>query len=324
MSQMKSLAAIGLLSASALLHADVVMDSPPISTSVPGTPLDNFEPFPDCINGASNTEMGLLDCPTKTMVRGFDVRISSQLSGGAVPLILEWLTLADAVLLELENAWHIRGHFVSGLRHAGVSFYLSPPVGDGSTITDPYAGCPPNSGCYRAGKRIVEDQISVSRPSNINWGSMRNFMIHELAHAYHDLMLEDGFGNNCVRDAYRFSVRRDGLHANTYAATNHLEYFAQMVSYAMRVPGGAYCSPDPAPCPDGLIIKQGYRASPNLPVQNKWLLAEYDFNGAALFDAFLDPEGHLDRYYPWNPDPLLHPLAPERSRNCDPTIWWPE
>ena len=106
----------------------------------------------------------------------------------------------------------------------------------------------------------------------------------------------------------------------------------------MRATDGAYCGPDPVyvgqsdrmdreECPWGLLSPRWASGSSFLPVQNKWLLAEYDFNGAALFDAFLFPEGHLNVggwSVDWEFDPLLNPLAGERSHDCDPSEWWPE
>lgn len=65
----------------------------------------------------------------------------------------------------------------------------------------------------------------------------------------------------------------------------------------MRTSSGAYCNPGldllmpERTCLDGLVTIRSWRASPSYPVQNKRLLAECDFNGAALFDAFLDPRG---------------------------------
>ena len=112
-------------------------------------------------------------------------------------------------------------------------------------VTDPYFSCSVAGGCYVSGSRIIQRGLSPTHPQNTNWGSVRHFLIHELTHAFHDIALVDGFENQCVKDAYHYSVERDGLHANTYAATNHLEYFAQIIGYAMRIGSGAYCSPGP-------------------------------------------------------------------------------
>ena len=306
------------------IASDVVMDYAPPSMAIVGG-----DPFPECANGITNTETGLKDCPSLTSVRGFDVRVSSYLPGGSVPLVMEWLDLADAILMQLENDMDIRGHFLNGLREAGVSFYLAlGPDGQG----DPYSRCPPNAACWRSGTRIVEDRIPIDNPSNVNWRSIRHFLIHELAHAYHDIYLEDGFGNKCVLDAYDFSVVRDGLHADVYAGTNHLEYFAQIVSYSLRSVEGSFCDVDEG-CGSSMIGNRsrtqgstGYDSTYPNQVRDVWALYSYDRNGAGLFDAFLNPQGHLDRYFWYQPggDPLSNRYVAERSRNCDASVWWPE
>ena len=72
----------------------------------------------------------------------------------------------------------------------------------------------------------------------------RGTVVHELAHAYHDLVVTRGFNNECIKEAYRLSVEVDGLYnqvpffneypdvpdgrpsGNTYRDNNALEYFA--------------------------------------------------------------------------------------------------
>lgn len=69
---------------------------------------------------------------------------------------------------------------------------------------------------------------------------MPNFALHELAHAYHDRVLEKGFENAAVKDAYE-RAKADGLYdrveqrfgdgrsatVRAYAMTNQQEYFAE-------------------------------------------------------------------------------------------------
>lgn len=303
-------------------HAHVIhgrlSEEPPLEDE-PGNP------FPQCDNSATAPS----DCPMEYTLRGFPIYVSSYFPDDMDEIVQRWLDIAEAVLLELESSWDIRRYFIERLRQSGVSFSLTLHDRDGTLgVTDPYNLCHVPRGCYASGMRVAQRGLSPTHPQNTNWGSVRHFLIHELAHAFHDIALVDGFNNQCVLDAYRFSVERDGLHANTYAATNHHEYFAQMVSYAMRVTGGSYCTPisgsEQVLCTISLIADRGSWESRDYQVQNKWLLADYDFNGAALFDAFLDPEGHLDWHFPWEPDPLLNPLAGERTLDCDASIWWPE
>ncbi len=69
---------------------------------------------------------------------------------------------------------------------------------------------------------------------------MPNFALHELAHAYHDRVLPDGFGNKAIKAAFKMAEAEglyenveqrfgDGRSANVraYAITNPQEYFAE-------------------------------------------------------------------------------------------------
>jgi hypothetical protein len=69
---------------------------------------------------------------------------------------------------------------------------------------------------------------------------MPNFALHELAHAYHDRVLEGGFGNNPIEAAFQAAKTKglydqveqrfgNGQTANVraYAMTNPMEYFAE-------------------------------------------------------------------------------------------------
>lgn len=70
---------------------------------------------------------------------------------------------------------------------------------------------------------------------------MPNFALHELAHAYHNLVLKEGFGNPQIAEAFRSAKesgkydkveRRHGVADRTtferaYAMSNPMEYFAE-------------------------------------------------------------------------------------------------
>jgi hypothetical protein len=70
---------------------------------------------------------------------------------------------------------------------------------------------------------------------------MPNFTLHELAHAYHDRVLEGGFGNAEIKAAYErakagksydnverwFGNGRSNTFERAYAMTNPMEYFAE-------------------------------------------------------------------------------------------------
>jgi len=62
------------------------------------------------------------------------------------------------------------------------------------------------------------------------------FMLHELAHAYHDQFLEDGFGNKAIKEAWQKTIDAgkyvktlhvDGYETKHYALTDPMEFFAE-------------------------------------------------------------------------------------------------
>ena len=62
------------------------------------------------------------------------------------------------------------------------------------------------------------------------------FMLHELAHAYHDQFLEEGFENPAIKDAwqnlidsgkYQKTLHIDGYETKHYALTDQQEFFAE-------------------------------------------------------------------------------------------------
>ena len=87
--------------------------------------------------------------------------------------------------------------------------------------------------------------LPIGRLSNLPYSDA--LIVHELAHAYQDTVMEDGFENECVTEAYKKAVTDGGLYAivndeghsrepgnttahgttESYAATNALEYFAE-------------------------------------------------------------------------------------------------
>ena len=62
------------------------------------------------------------------------------------------------------------------------------------------------------------------------------FMLHELAHAYHDQFIENGFENSAIKEAWRKTIddgkyvktlHVDGHETKHYALTDHKEFFAE-------------------------------------------------------------------------------------------------
>ena len=183
------------------------------------------------------------DCPVKMMLQGFPVYVSRHIAGREAFAVFNWLDNAQGVLAELEGSGALPPYFIERLRESGVAFNLTGPDDDYAEDAqhDPYNFCSSGRGCYVPGLRLV----NASFPSwyegrtyspDTSWNGVRGFIVHELAHAYHDIAVAQGFGNRCVLDAYNYSVRRDGLHAGDYAATNELEYFAEMVNYSVKAP----------------------------------------------------------------------------------------
>jgi len=61
-------------------------------------------------------------------------------------------------------------------------------------------------------------------------------ILHELAHAYHDQFMEDGYNNKLILDAYNNAMQKGlyeevldyrGRSVKAYATTNQMEYFAE-------------------------------------------------------------------------------------------------
>ena len=291
---------VGVFS-SAVLFAEVVPHANTISFSA-SSPASRFAACESSWNRP-------VDCPNRVRIRGFNVWVAPHMrkvlndrydaaqNDGSLGnwfihpnrVVEVYLERLDAALLSLETRWDVRGHFIERLRMSSVSFFLSPEVGPGEGFL--FTRCPPHSGCYNPTDRMVED--SIEHPGNI--GSVLHFVAHELAHAYHDIVIRDGFDNLCIKEAYRLSVGRDGLHEATYAATNEREYFAQMFFYALQPTNGLNIFPER-------------------------LLANYDGNAAGLMTTFLVP---LHGTSPHR-DPYLTPLVGERERECDPAEFWPK
>lgn len=94
---------------------------------------------------------------------------------------------------------------------------------------------------------LVEHGMNPEMEKGIEVGDARTFLVwtldqpwmvlHELAHAYHDRFLEVGFDNPPVLAAYRSAIEKKlytrvmgwkGPERDAYAATNQMEYFAEL------------------------------------------------------------------------------------------------
>ena len=66
--------------------------------------------------------------------------------------------------------------------------------------------------------------------------SQRATMLHELAHAWHDLFVPDGFSNQYVTSAWKIAKQCEYQHDNHYWRRNAIEYFAEMtVAYFFQL-----------------------------------------------------------------------------------------
>ena len=98
----------------------------------------------------------------------------------------------------------------------------------------------PDPGWLR-GKKLNPDKakgIEIANPTNfLKWTIAQPWMIlHELAHAYHDQVLEDGYRNKELKVAHIRAVESkkydsvlhiNGKNQKHYALTNPMEYFAE-------------------------------------------------------------------------------------------------
>ncbi len=301
-----------------------------------GSSLAAFDdrPVPDCPGGPINVRTNARDCPGVTVADGFTIRTSAYMPSDIVPYALRWMDVFEAVMTELENSQSYRRYFVERLRASGVSFYLLPTVGPGGeTEPDPYFG---RIGfAYHAAPRVIAVSLPISPSAwygtgnadgsraydnrhGVGWSheEIRTMLLHEMAHAYHDLALRDGFGNRCVLEAYAVSIGK-GLHAGYYASSNEREFFAELV---MGIGGG-----------DDRVVQEPEDAGYWGEVNSYYNLMKYDPNAGRLLLRLVHPRGYASvwqspmTYTPSTmQDPLVWPsIAEEGSVDCDVGDWWP-
>ncbi len=238
--------------------------------------LDLLTPDGDLYPGCEvEPESRPSDCPYRLQIQGWDVYVSSLIMADELefvahgysidsPLdkILTTLNYLDVGLGMLEMEPFPRD-FANKLRGLGVNFYIAPVVISESGPRwhrhpdDNYAIC--NVSCY---SRALFGNSTIQLPLTVDgsgFGAIFELLVHELAHAWHDLFVPDSYDNQCIIDAYEFSVVRDKLyrdfvirspdrypdegdfwgpaieqerfgdHNQAYAARNYSEYFAEAV-----------------------------------------------------------------------------------------------
>lgn len=170
-------------------------------------------------------------------IRGWNVLVSRALLADEPQATARALELMDAQLAEIERV--VPEAAVAELRK--VPLYMNPeyPGGKPGAEYHPEAGWLRDHGRDPAMARAVE--FSNVRVFEEDTNRMPNFVLHELAHAYHHRVLPDGFGNAEIKAAFDRAQAGGGYDAverwfgngkpNTreraYAMTAVPEYFAE-------------------------------------------------------------------------------------------------
>ena len=187
-------------------------------------------------------------CPRKTVLHGWDVWISPNVAlthGSPNERLGRALDILAVEFLFLDKE---AGTFaIRHLKSQGVSFYLADagPYHEMATVPDAYWPCGHGGwvggACYYSALK----RIGLTVQSIIHQRHNVNTVLHELAHAFHHLVVPYGYDNACIIAAYNDSLARGkldstplglgyGMHINRireqssrpYSAKNAMEYFA--------------------------------------------------------------------------------------------------
>ena len=200
-------------------------------------------------------------CPTTLDIHGWEVRISPTVNGPGDDtrlvdmhdryeramdhLAAALLLIGEAQYVGEQVNYHLRGR---------VGFYIA-DYGDPqfhSSEYDPWWPCaipapdkPSSKGCYRADLETIGITLGMlAKPEDVSHYGV----VHELAHAYHDIVVENGFDNRCIARAYELSMaagkfenipmflseRTPGvaqIAGPVYAASNQMEFFAEVTGW---------------------------------------------------------------------------------------------
>ncbi|MCY3731025.1 MAG: hypothetical protein OXF98_06750 [Rhodospirillaceae bacterium] len=207
-------------------------------------------------------------CPKRFEIHGWEVFLSPTVDphrNGVLERSYDRIGRAmdhlAAALLSLDHG-HVGDEVNYHLRDR-IPFYIA-DYGDPdyhSSEHDPWWPCqvpspdkPSSKACYRADTQVIG--ITLGRLAG---GPSHYTVMHELAHAYHDLVVEDGFNNRCVARAYELSMAAGKLEnvpvfgpaptpeivlRPTYASSNHREFFAEITGWfagtSWRYPSNAH------------------------------------------------------------------------------------
>ncbi len=276
------------------------------------------------------------DCPHRVQIQGFDVYVSALIwddenavgPGGnrwesSEEAIISYLEMLDLQLNLISQNSPFPMYFSRHMQEVGLTFYIAPMVNrpelgygenwiDWSPNDRFLAGClfgDVTAGCYGNGRVQLNMNRSFERTLRV--------LIHEMAHAWHDLILPDGFNNKCVLDIYEMSVNRDRIYQNfvykypgykeegrepqvgAYADTNAQEYFAELVL--------AYYMPS------------GHQV---LPFDGRTQMYEVDFNGFYMVRYLFDSIGKGKYLYrrPYAEDCVAFPTKIWQDFD----VFWPQ
>jgi dipeptidyl-peptidase-4 len=126
---------------------------------------------------------------------------------------------------------------LSKLRQVGIWIEVDNPLTD--VVPGPYHGS--SEWLRRNGYDVrMGDCVHITRADSLldRQQMLKHPMVilHELAHAYHDQFMEDGYGNELVLEAYKNAMSQGlydrvmdhrGRMVEAYATNNQMEYFAE-------------------------------------------------------------------------------------------------
>ncbi len=171
------------------------------------------------------------DAYEKRTIQGWTVRVNKRLAAEGPDLAAKSIELLQFQLYQITRA--VPAPALEKIRT--VAIWLEP--------ADPLVVCM----CYHPDRQWVQSHgLNPEKTHCVEIGSARRFLeweksqpwmvLHELAHAYHDQFLPDGFDNSDVRAAFESArdrklydhvLRGNGHTEKAYAMTNPMEYFAE-------------------------------------------------------------------------------------------------
>ncbi len=164
-------------------------------------------------------------------LRGYTLRVNKLLMRGHSDLYKQAMEVMDHQLFKIERV--MPASAVTKLQQ--VVIWLE--------YEEPHHPC----AAYHPGRQWLVDNdmnpdkvkcVEISNAQNfVKWTISQPYMVlHELAHAYHDQFLSEGFDNPGILKAFRAAMktgqyqkvmRSNGKQVKHYSTTNQMEYFAE-------------------------------------------------------------------------------------------------